>query len=288
MQPNQNQNYAPDPLQQPDGPADQATEQQVTSPQGGMRTLQPLESPVSVSVPEKPQVMANDPPSAPPTAIPPTQQPAVQLNTPTPPAVAEPVPLPSPSNIYPQPQTNLSRSEAEMAAATEGKKKRKEKILLFTPILLIVLGLIATAVALYMHGTFSKLTTVSVTNRGYTYSFKYYKKATLENSSLEGYKYLNEADFFVEPYNGNVPSNCSMIAKSYYQAFTVNINGISVPVCTGPLQNNNPQISQVFIMLFNAFNHSNIAVAGFKKSDRQMPSDYPTLKAIFSSIKVKK
>jgi hypothetical protein len=184
--------------------------------------------------------------------IPQNPVPQAPPNTPTAtPIVVAPSTI-QPSEVYPEAQSQpaaqstqpLSRSDFER----EANKKDKGRKLLKT-----------------------------LTNGGYTYSFKFYKSAKLVTiQGVQSYSYSGYVTAVVIPTTQPLQTSCS---GQVTKAFSVTVNGSEQPVCTG----NNGTV-QVYAMHFRALNSNQYFLLLYP--GQQSPPADSTLKTIFGSIKV--
>lgn len=185
--------------------------------------------------------------------------------------------------ISPKPQSNIGITGSQIAeeANKDNKKKLIFKIIFIVIGLILLAGVILTAIII-ISGS-SKLTSVSLTNGNYKYTFKYYRGATLiepEQGSF-GYKYLNLSTVTINPAKESSPANCNEIGNAWSNAFTVSLNGSQELVCTGITHN-----IQIFGMWFNSLNQNHFMFISYNINDKQNQSNYPTLKQIFDSVQV--
>lgn len=255
---------------------------------GGMKVIQPLES--------SPTTQSTQPVALHATALDNNSQPIQTPNNTAYPGVNYPSPNqpiqapypgipPVPQTMYPQSPVGMSRSDFEDIATKENKDKLFKKLAIFVPIGVIALVVIIAGGIFLNNDVFSsKLSTLTLVNQNYTYSFKYYKSATLiqPTSGQYGYKYLNNSTATVIPYSNTLPSSCSALGSSWSEAFSVSLSSTQEFVCTGTASGG----IQIFGMWFNALNHGHFMLLTFNTNYKQSSSDYSTLETIFSSVKV--
>jgi hypothetical protein len=234
-----------------------------------MKVVQPIENSVGTVTNSSP---AEAPAVTPPIAT--VSQPA-NVNT----GVVPPVP----QTIYPQPQTGMSRAEIEAEAAKEDKKRRVKKLLLVTPLTVIILAAIALGLLYVKNTVLSDFHTVSYTSKGYTYSFKWWKKgneATLQGLQFYGYKTNDYVVTTVAVPFGSKYSTCTQAPNNQYtQAFTVKVGATTYPVCTN-------QSQAAYFMIFSGAGHNQLFQLVFVPPPSDPTSVYPALKTIFASLKV--
>jgi hypothetical protein len=201
----------------------------------------------------------------------PTEAPAVV----TPQVITPPVSVPATAAMMP-----VGVSESSMGP-TDAKTHKSSWSKLVKPLIvvavIVVLG-ITGFVVLYAN---AKLTPKTVTNDKYTYDFDFYKQSvSTKLPSAEAQKYMNKAIASADPVSEALITNCDVIGSKWTEAFSVHIYGASEPVCTASTSS-----EQIFVMNFPALNVHHLLVVTYL-NDTQTSADYPTLKTIFSSIKV--
>jgi hypothetical protein len=193
----------------------------------------------------------------------------------------EPVVQPQPSiplNSDNQVPVGLSASQLGLNSPINDSFGRgrflKKAIIIIIVLIVIALG------GLFFKSTLTGLGTKTLSNGGYTYTFKFYKSANLVQLSggSNAYKYLDHSIAGVLPSNSPSLTNCSQIGASWTQAFTVNVYGVNGPVCTPN------SLNEVFSFYFTALNHNQLFTVTY--NGPQTSSVYPTLQTIFGSIKV--
>jgi hypothetical protein len=257
MQPNT------DPIQEP---VVQPNDTPVTSQStGGMKVIQPTAGAVTETG-QPPQPVLGAQPSA---AAPPIDP---RLNNPA-----------IPKNIYPQPQS-MTRIDIEAEANKESKKKFRKRLLIVVPISLVMIVVIAGGL-LFAKNMFSDLHTVSSSDKGYNYSFKWWRQGnldTLQGQQFYAYKTSTyTAIINTVPFASNKYTSCLATSNQYTQAFTVKINNVIHPVCasSGKL---------FYFEIFSSLKHYHIVFITIypRNSSFVTSSIYPALKTIFGSVKV--
>ena len=130
---------------------------------------------------------------------------------------------------------------------------------------------------LFVRGYFSSMTTKTVTNHGFTYTFKYYRNASKVTLGAGGSGYQHGGTILgVDTTDLNSPSVCGEIDLQTTQAFTAQLQGVTHDVCV--------KDGRVFSMFFRELNQNHVFVITYSKPQDQ--SVYPTIKSIISSVKV--
>jgi hypothetical protein len=211
-----------------------------------------------------PQVPPNPPTATPIIVAPSTVQPSAVYTE-----------AQSPTNNQPAAQSTqpLSRSDFEKEANKKDKGRKLLKISLASVVVIVVLG----AGGFFAKTLLSDLNTKTLTNGGYTYSFKFYKSAKLVTiQGVQSYSYSGNVTAVVNPTTQPLQTSCS---GQETEAFSVTVNGSEQPVCTG----NNGTV-QVYAMHFRALNSNQYFLLLYP--GQQSPPADSTLKTIFGSIKV--
>lgn len=145
----------------------------------------------------------------------------------------------------------------------------------------VIIGVILVVVGggfLFIKSSLTGLSTKTLTNGGYSYTFQF-KKSASEVQLSDGstaYKYLNSEIAGVKPTNDPALTSCSQMGSQWTQAFIVQIAGSQHPVCT---PNN-----QTYSLFFTAQNHNHLFAVTF--SSQQTSAAYPELQTIFGSVNV--
>lgn len=148
----------------------------------------------------------------------------------------------------------------------------------YIKMVLIILAVLAVLIGgfIFAKNFFFGMTTKTLSNGGYNYSFKFYRTASIVYpNGGEAYKYNDNIVAGVQPTNDNL-AECYEIGSGWTKAFTTQIDGSTRPACVVN--------SQAFGVLFTALNHNHLFIVTYKT--KQDTSVYPMLKTIFSSVKV--
>ncbi len=208
--------------------------------------------------------LVNAQPNGPTTSIPSISPVQIQ------PTLQAPPPRPS--------EGQVGVSASQMGLNSFGPRKNRT----FSGLIKLALALIAVCLVveggLYVHNYYYGMSQKQVTFGGYTYSFTFYtysSKVRLSDGSF-AYKYRNKVMAGGEPTVDQTVSNCSQIGGSWRLAFTAQVGGNPVPVCTYNNAN--------FEMLFASGGHDQIFIVTYNSI--QSTSNYPQINAILSSVNV--
>ena len=209
-------------------------------------------------------------------------EPVVPAPQPVVSAIPEPQVVQQPVNpsIATPPRPNewqVGVSASQLGLNRYGDTKNHTITSLIKGAIVLIILFVLIGVGLYVHSYFTGMSTKTISNGGYTYSFTFYNaasKVTLSDGS-SAYKYQGKVAS-VKPFNAYPISNCSQIGTEWHLAFNVSLNANQLPVCT-------PN-DQSFEMIFNAANHNQGFV--IVCNSVQTAVNYPLLKSFFSSVTV--
>lgn len=213
----------------------------------------------------------NSVPQVPPT--PPDTTPTVVASPIIQPNATFPAAQPVINNQVAQDTQPISRSDFEREANKKAKGRKLFKIILTSIVAIVLIGV----GGLLAKNLLSNLNTKTLTNGGYTYSFKFYKSAKLVTvQGVQSYNYSSgHVTAVANPTTQPLQTNCT---GQVTEAFSVTVNGSGQPVCTG----DNGTV-QLFEVHFRAVNSNQYFLLLYPS--QSSPSN-ATLKTIFSSIKV--
>ena len=172
------------------------------------------------------------------------------------------------------PVDHLAMAEPVTAVRKRGRRKYLKPITYGLALLILI-----AAGYLFISSTVNNsLTTKTLSDGGFSYSFSFYKAAMLVHFSdgTYAYKFKDSVIAGVKPTNDNLVTNCSEIGNQWQTAFTVQVYGATRVVCT----NNNTDYS----MMFKALGHNQLfSVVYYSKQSSSLNSK---LQTILSSVKV--
>jgi hypothetical protein len=157
-------------------------------------------------------------------------------------------------------------------------KNKKAVVVVVVLAFLIAITLLIT-IGIYSSGLSNK----TITNGGYTYSFKFYKLATSSKvNGMNGESYSTKRGLITAvayPSAQKPLTNCSELGSQWTQATSVSINGSSYPICT------NGSNAEEYATIFTQSGKQHQFSVDYPTA--QDSSIYPKLQTIFGSITVK-
>ncbi len=186
----------------------------------------------------------------------------------------EPVPAP-PEATTPAEVPNIEQApviNAPLPGQAANKHNSIAKLLLT---ILVAAGL--AGAGLLLIGLLSPMKTQSLTNGGYTYTFKFYKAASEVQAGNRNALKDDTRKVIAggQPTTDRDLSSCSSVGSAWREAFRVTINGTDRPVCS---EDNN----RVYLANFEAFDHRHDFILTYMEAQ----PDTTAAKTIFSSIHV--